>query len=194
MSGILTPQSGIFTFKGGFYMKKALKKMTDLSGSIEDGLEEYARDNEVELVANVFVSSKKVRMPDAIILFQSFARLAAIKLNGNSNRMLNYLFSKSAYENFIAIDVKTMCEEMNMNERTAYRSLKELEECNIVIRTPSPSDRRRNDYFINPSAAWRGSSSNRVKAINKLKQKKIQMDMFGNEPEQFLGYDGSVTE
>ena len=136
---------------------------------------------------NVLVASSKTvinfnpraKIPPAIMLFQTFAYLAATKLKPATNRVLNLLFSMTAFENFIGMDIKTIAEELEMTERSVISSLKELVDNNIIIKVDHPSDRRRNDYFINPTAAWKGNSIKRNKSIKA--HDKNQLLLFGKE-------------
>ena len=60
-------------------------------------------------------------------------------------------------------------EELKMSEPTVVNGLKELEVNNIIIKYQNTKDRRRHDYFINPTAAWKGNSYTRDKQIKKIK-------------------------
>jgi len=118
-----------------------------------------------EMQVNVYNSPKRVPLPPNIMVFQAFAYLAATKLKDCSNRVLMLLFSKSGYENFVSMDITTISEELKYTERSVISALNELTENNIIIKTPHPSDKRRNDYFINPIAAWKGNGYTRKKKI-----------------------------
>jgi len=52
----------------------------------------------------------------------------------------------------------------------------------IIIRTKHPSDKRRNDYFINPVAAWRGNSYARKKIMSRIDPS--QLLLFGEKPKE----------
>ena len=139
-----------------------------------------------ELPENVQVSiriAKKpaVKLPANIMLFQAFAMVAALKLKPATNQVLMLLFGLSAYENYIGIDVKTIQEHLGgISSRSIIRALKELEEEKIIIKLPHPSDKRRNDYFINPTAAWKGNSYSRVQRIKQLVKNSVQLQLFGD--------------
>jgi DNA-binding transcriptional regulator GbsR (MarR family) len=96
-----------------------------------------------------------------------------------------YFFSKSAYENYIGIDVKTLMEELDVSKPTVTKGLKDLEKNNILVKYKNVNDARRHDYFINPITAWRGNSFTRNEAIKKIKSGDSpgQLDLF-NIPEE----------
>jgi hypothetical protein len=118
----------------------------------------------------------KAKIPPTIMLFQAFAYLAATKLRPATNRVLNLLFSMTAYENYIGMDIKTIADTLKMTERSIITAIGELCDSNIVLKIPHPSDKRRNDYFINPTAAWKGGSQKRIKAKQRLD--KTQLTLF----------------
>lgn len=140
--------------------------------------------NGKEIETRIIVSPRRLPLPDNIMVFQAFAYLAATKLTTTAIKILMLFFSKSAYENYIGMDIKTIAEDLKMKERMVIYALKELTEHNIIIKTKYVTDRRRNDYFINPLAAWRGNSFTRKRSIKKLEENKNQLDIFGNTPAQ----------
>lgn len=123
--------------------------------------------------------NNRVKLPPNVMVFQAFAYLAAKKLKPATNRVLMLFFAKSAYENFIAIDIATMAEELEMTNRSVLSAIKELTEHNILLKLKHPIDKRRNDYFLNPTATWKGNSFTRKKAIEKMD--KNQLDLFGEK-------------
>lgn len=121
-----------------------------------------------DMQINIYNTPKRVPLPANVMVFQTFAFLAATKLKDCSIRVLMLLFSKSAYENFLSMDITTIAEELKYTERSVITALNELTENRIIIKTPHPSDKRRHDYFINPLAAWRGNGYTRKKNIEKI--------------------------
>lgn len=139
-------------------------------------------DKEIDGVNEITVINAKKRppLPNNIMVMQTFAFLSATKMKPATNQVLMLFFSKSEYENYIGMDILTISEEIGVSERTVIKSLKELEEYKVIIKTPHPSDKRRHDYFINPMAAWRGNSLSRKKQIQKVKEvDPSQLQMFG---------------
>jgi predicted transcriptional regulator len=121
------------------------------------------------------VDKKRIPLPANIMVFQAFAYLAATKLKDCSNRVLMLLFSKSGYENFVSMDVTTIAEELNYTNRSVISALEELTKHNIIIKTQHPSDKRRNDYFINPMSAWKGNSFARKKMIESIDTNQLNL-------------------
>ncbi len=127
---------------------------------------------------NVNVIDKKgVPMPPNIMVFQTFAYLAATKLKPSTNKVLMLFFANSGYENYVGMDVVTIAEKLDITERTTIRALNELEKNNIIIKTHHPADRRRNDYFLNPYSAWKGHSVSRKKMLEIMPDN--QLTLFG---------------
>jgi|LakMenE22Apr09ns_1017241.scaffolds.fasta_scaffold02989_2 hypothetical protein len=138
---------------------------------------------------NVFIKreAKKPKLPPSIMVFQAAAFLCSTKLNASTNRILMYFFSKSAYENFVGIDVKTLMEELNVSKPTVVNALKDLEYNNILIKYQNVNDKRRHDYFINPISAWKGKSYIRKNQIDKIKSENPdQLDLFDVDYKDYL--------
>jgi len=134
--------------------------------------------NGVDVSVNVRPTREK--LPPNVMVFQTFAYLSATKLTPSSCKLLMYFFSKTGYENYIGIDVKTLSEELKMVDRTILRALNELKENGIIVKLKNPSDRRRHDYFINPFGAWKGNSYTRKEAINVMgAEDEAQISLFG---------------
>ena len=63
----------------------------------------------------------------------------------------------------------------------------ELKKLNIVIVLPHPNDKRRNEYFLNPTGAWKGKSVDRLKAIKKIHKESgnsLQIGLFDEKSEK----------
>jgi DNA-binding MarR family transcriptional regulator len=121
-----------------------------------------------------------VKAAPNIQLFQTAAYIAATCLTPSANKILMYLLSLSEFENFISIDQKTLNEELNISLRSTERGLKELIDSGILIIVKHPSDKRRNDYFLNPMTAWKGKTLNRKIALAKMNKEHIgQLKLFG---------------
>jgi|JI10StandDraft_1071094.scaffolds.fasta_scaffold656101_1 DNA-binding MarR family transcriptional regulator len=123
-----------------------------------------------------------VKAPPNIQLFQTAAYIAATSLTPSANKILMYLLSLSEFENFISIDQRTLNEELNISLSSAEKAIKELTDNGIIIKIKHPSDKRRNDYFLNPMQAWKGKTLNRKIAITKLQQENMnQLSLFGED-------------
>jgi hypothetical protein len=133
----------------------------------------------IETTVMIRTAPKRISLPPSLIVFQAAAYLCATKLNASTNRILMFFFAKSAYENYIGIDIKTLMEELNLSKPTVVNGLKELEANNILIKYQNVHDNRRHDYFINPITAWKGNSFTREKRIKEIKTKDpSQLDLF----------------
>jgi len=128
---------------------------------------------------NVFVKNKNNRVPLApnIMVFQTFAYLAATQLKPSTNKVLMLFFANSAYENYVGMDIITISEKLGISDRSVISALRELTKNNIIIKTNHPNDRRRNDYFLNPFASWKGNSESRKKMIQIIPEN--QLSLFG---------------
>jgi hypothetical protein len=135
---------------------------------------------------NVFVKAKNNRVPLApnIMVFQTFAFLAATKLKPSTNKVLMLFFANSAYENYIGMDVITISEKLDISERSVLSALRELVIHNVIIKTKHPTDRRRNDYFLNPFASWKGNSESRKRMISIIPEN--QLNLFGIDTSTLL--------
>lgn len=158
------------------------KKKRSIAEKTQNAIrDEFSEEEKRDLDVSVSIKpKKKIPLPPNIMVFQTFAYLASTKLKPGSNKILMYLFSRSVYENFVGIDVQTFAEKLDMCRRTVIRSLNELEENGIIIKSSNLRDRRRNDYFINPMGAWKGNSQARKMAIDIIEdQDPDQLDLFG---------------
>jgi hypothetical protein len=141
--------------------------------------QENTQERPTETNVMIRTGPKRISLPPSLIVFQAAAYLCATKLNASTNRILMFFFAKSAYENYIGIDIKTLMEELNMSKPTVVNGLKELELSNILIKYQNVNDNRRHDYFINPVTAWKGNSFTRNQKIKFLTSKDPkQLDLF----------------
>jgi DNA-binding MarR family transcriptional regulator len=123
----------------------------------------------------VSMVQKRTPLPPNVMVFQTFAYLAATKLKPSTNKVLMMFFAESAYENFIGMDIETIAEKLSISRRTAVNALGELEKHSIIIKTPHPNDKRRNDYFLNPFATWKGNAVARKKMIESVDEKQLSL-------------------
>lgn len=147
-----------------------------LSEDIADKLQENGISN---YKVNVNITRARIKLPAHVMVFQAFSYMAAVKLKNSSLRILNLLYALSEYENFIQLHVATIMETLDLSEKTVIEALKELVEHNIVVKVQHPNDKRHNDYFINPTAAWRGNGQSRLKILTQMD--KNQQKLFSTE-------------
>ena len=148
---------------------------------VHKALTEIAQKNGQVPQINIYNTPKRIPLPPNVMVFQTFAYLAATKLKDCSIRVLMLLFSKSAYENFLSMDVTTIAEELKYTDRSVIAALNELTANNIIVKIPHPSDKRRNDYFINPAAAWKGNGYTRKKKMESFDPAQIKMFSLNDE-------------
>ena len=166
-----------------------MDKNDDFKRGIANSVAEQLMSNEkgFERISVTIHGQNKPKLEDNVMLFQAFAYLAATRLKPSTCKVLFYFFSLSEWENYIQVDVKSISENISVTERSVLSAIKELKENQIIIITPHPSDKRRNDYFLNPMAAWKGNSYSRKTKMQKIG--KMQMEMFQN----YIGFDGSIS-
>lgn len=127
----------------------------------------------------------RVKAAPNIQLFQTAAYLAATTLTPSANKILMYFLSISEFENYVGMDQRSLHEELNISMSSTEKGLKELTDNGIIIKTKHPSDKRRNDYFINPMSAWKGKILNRKQALGVLnKEFENQLNLFGETYEE----------
>jgi predicted transcriptional regulator len=153
-----------------------------LKENIEGGLRELGKQTEAGHIieANViFKERKPVNVPSFVMLIQVFAeQFAALNLSGKTHRVFWYLISLLQYGNFISIDVNTIVENMgDVSKKSVMRAIKDLGELNIVKTVKYTNDKRRNEYFINPMAMWRGTWNERNKKIKKAQETNITLEL-----------------
>lgn len=143
------------------------------------GALELAGLNPSEYDLMLFKKGKPKIAPN-IQLFQTAAYLAATCLSPSANKILMYFLSLSEFENYVGIDQKTLHEELNISLSSTEKGVKELVDNGIIIKVKHLSDKRRNDYFINPMQAWKGKAINRKMALTRLnKEAENQLHLFG---------------
>lgn len=160
------------------------KNKYDLRG-ISDVIKDKIPDTKS---VKIIVAESKGKLDPFIIVFQEFCNFVAPKLSSAGLRVLIKLFGISGYECLIGIDQLTLAEEIKLSIRQIQNGLDELCKYNIIIKAKNVTDRRRNDYFINPMAAWRGRSLNRTEALKYLTKEQLAIE----EPNQ--GKKNKITK
>lgn len=141
--------------------EKALKTIK----GIKDNLE-LPEDTNVGL----YVTRKKLPIPNYIMVFQSIGMLYLKELNPSALKILFLFFCKLQYSNHIGMNLKTISEEMKMPLITVKLGLKQLKDMSIIISYRDREDMRRNIYIINPYTAWKGTAKERIKTIRTLEK------------------------
>lgn len=135
--------------------------------------------NGIETI-NVSVKAEipRIKLPPNIMVSQAFAKIASSNLTPVSCKLLIWLFGITHFENYVSIDIDSMAEELRYSPRNVLRAFKELVANNILQKFPHPTDKRRNDYFLNPFAAWKGNSFSRLTRIKLYEEKSNSMTLF----------------
>ena len=154
----------------------ANNKLKVIGDYVERGIEEMGNDEGLKIKATTIYSRNKARIPEFIMVFQYFAEYASINFKPATCKLLLALYSISEMKNYISIDVNTLCEKLKMSRQSIHNGLKELKNHNIIIILQNINDKRRNDYFMNPTTAWRGSGEQRNKVITKMKDRGTQLE------------------
>jgi predicted transcriptional regulator len=167
--------------------RKAVKSIYKV---VEDSHHLDGSDRPLEVSVMVKAQPKRIKLPANMMIFQKFAFIAATTLKPATCKIFMLFMAQSGYENYIGMDVLSISEVLAITTRSVITGLKELEENNIIIKTKHPSDKRRNDYFVNPYAAWKGNSYARMNAISKID--KNQLLLFPNDSLAVKGKKGSI--
>jgi|688.fasta_scaffold640704_1 DNA-binding MarR family transcriptional regulator len=153
------------------------EKKKEWGRRIQEGVEEDARDENIKRTqVTLIIKDQKSRLPDYVMVFQWFSSYAGKNLKPSTCKVLFFLISISEYENFLSIDVATIIDQVGMSKRSIQEAIKELKETNIISVIPHPNDKRRNDYFLNPFASWKGTSTQREKFIKKAKNQQMKLE------------------
>jgi len=160
--------------KGDKKVDLTRKELEDIQGIVSDA-------SGVDTVSVHITRTNKVSLPPYVSLFQDFARIACVEFDGTTAKVLMFLMSIQGYENVITVDIKTMSEVMGKSESTIKRCMKILYGYNVVKKFNNVTDRRRNDYFVNPLATWKGKSYKRLKQIKEIQQMHYQLDLFDGQ-------------
>lgn len=145
----------------------------ELSKSIHNAV-----NNVSQYETNVYVNIKQRRtalLPAHVQVFQEVALFTSMRLTNRGSRVLLYFFGKQGYENYLGIDIETIMDDLKMSKPTAINALNELCQCNIILKLPNPTDKRRHDYFVNPLQAWKGSSTERQKRLNQYNKQQLEI-------------------
>jgi hypothetical protein len=152
-------------------MKAQIGKVKSLSDYIESGIEEVARDEGINMEASVYIKPVKQSVPEFTMVFLTFSAWAVQNLKPTTCKLLLLImYTTHMKTNKFAMDIDSIKEKLQMSKRSVQNALEELKTHNIIISIPNETDRRRNDYIVNPNAMYRGSGFDRDKRIQHLKE------------------------
>lgn len=146
-------------------------------GELVDGVRDAMRDAKEGTNINISVSDKKrVPIPPNVMVFQTFAYLAATKMTPAANRILMLFLAISQYEGGVSMDVETIKDELGIKtKKTVITALNQLEAEGILIKVPYLKDKRRHEYYINPIAAWKGNGAGRREFLRKTDPDQLKL-------------------
>lgn len=131
----------------------------NLATTVQDAMKDTKNGTHVSVTVK---DQRRVPLPPNVMVFQTFAYLAATKMSPAANRILMLFLAMSQYEGAVSMDIKTIMEELDIKSNaTVSTALEQLEEYGVIIKIPYLKDKRRNEYYINPIAAWKGNSEGR---------------------------------
>lgn len=125
--------------------------------------------NEIEgAEVSVFVKQKRPQVETYTMFFQAVNGILVKALTPASCKVLLYMISHAQYGNYITKQVDWIAEDLALSKPTTLRAIKQLVSLNIILKVPNPSDKRQNDYYLNPTQSWKGQVKERDKAMKYL--------------------------
>jgi DNA-binding MarR family transcriptional regulator len=165
-------------------VKSKVKEIADYAGL---GIEEMGKDEGLRIDAITIMKKQQGRTDPFVRVLQEFASAVVNhEFSKNTYRVMMLFFSTCQYQNFVNMDIKTISETLQITERNTIEAVKKLCENNIIIKVENLTDRRRNDYFLNPLAVWKGQTEDRRKTVKKLTDSKTQLNLFPNSVKGLL--------
>lgn len=161
-------------------MKKEVKnKVKEIAEYAGLGIEEMGKDEGIRIDAYTIMKKQQGRTDPFVRVLQEFASAVVNHdFSKNTYRVMMLFFSTCQYGNFVNMDIKTISDTLQITERNTIDAVKKLCENNIIIKVENLQDRRRNDYFLNPLAIWKGQTEDRRKTVKKLMDNETQLNLF----------------
>jgi DNA-binding MarR family transcriptional regulator len=157
--------------------KKSNDRINEITRIIEEGVEEYGRDEGINMEVTTIYKFKKARLPEFMMVFQYFGEYAVKNFTPATCKVLWMFVSVSEMKNYLTLDINAIEERTGMSRKSVYNAINQLKEHNVIVVVKNVQDKRRNDYFINPQTMWKGSSINREKQIAKYKENSTQLKL-----------------
>ena len=102
----------------------------------------------------------------------AFIALAKDKdINGGTRRVLDYMFGKLGFENYICIQQKEICEALDLKKPHVSNSIKVLSAKGIILAGPKIG--KSLSYRLNPRYGWKGKVTNLAKTRLELVHSRI---------------------
>lgn len=103
---------------------------------------------------------------------EGFLYLAQQDFSGRTRRVLDYLFSKLDFENWIRVSQTDIARELNLKRSNVSSAIKQLCEKGIIHKGPKAGNSW--TYRLDPSFGWKGRASKKKaaeEAIRKAKER-----------------------
>jgi hypothetical protein len=165
-------------------MGKVNDKIKEVANYIDSGLQEVGNDMGISLESKTIITAKRGKMPDSTFVLQSFAQTMLKnrkRLSTTAKDLIFYFIGYVGYGNWIGMNIETICEELGKKRSIVLHGLKQLKEINLIVSVPDQQDKRRNVYWINPNAMYRGSAIERTKQIKEAKKNQLELGLFDNK-------------
>lgn len=133
---------------------------------------------------NIFLKTKSVKETEQFVkIFQKTLEYYVTTLTGSGMKLMMYFISTMPFGNFIEVDQKILMDKLKMGRTALNKSMNELKELGVIAILPDMNDKRRNTYYMNHYAAWKGNPGDRQKSIKRNK------DSFPNPNQLQLGFN-----
>jgi predicted transcriptional regulator len=118
------------------------------------------------------------------IVFQAVNSLLVRDMPLADCKVLLYLISKVQYGNIIDRTIKEIAEDLGYKDiQWIQKSIKRLEDRNVILKSKHPYDKRRYVYMINPKHSWKGTVKDRNKTIGFFNPQQIEINFEHPETE-----------
>lgn len=97
------------------------------------------------------------------------------EITSEPRRVLDYMFSKLDFENFIQLSQKDIAEALEMQKQNVSNAIKLLKKKQIVLEGPKVG--RSKCYRLNPNYGWKG----KVKTLQEARREQLRVIEGGKE-------------
>jgi hypothetical protein len=105
-------------------------------------------------------------------LQEGFMYLAQLDLPGRTRRVLDYLFAKLDFENWIRITQSQIAKDLGLDRADVSKAIKQLVDHQIILKGPKVGNSW--TYRLDPAFGWKGKAKNKKaaeRAIQKAREK-----------------------
>ena len=140
-------------------------------------------ENEEDIGVNVYVGKSDKRKLKGFSMVFQYPALAILQMfSYRAILVFVYMVGKSEYGNFVGIDQTSIADHFSrgkntMSVRTVKRAIKELVDDSVLIKVKSMTDKRRNEYMLNPFASWKGDAKTYYERLKDCEKEGVQLTM-----------------